>query len=66
LDALSGLIFALEALEVEATWDAKLHFPFFHFAEGSGQAEQYQPDENSALRLQPWHCSTISWQIPLL
>ena len=41
------------------TWDAMLQFPFFHFAEGSGQDAQYQPDENSAPRLQPWHCSTI-------
>jgi hypothetical protein len=66
LDALSGLIFALTVLEAEATCEAKLQLPTFHFKEGSGYAVQYQADENSTLRLQPLHCSTISWQIPPL
>ena len=58
LEAVSGLIFALEAADAELTWDARLQLPFFHFTDGSGQAVQYQPDENSDPRLQPWHCST--------
>jgi hypothetical protein len=65
-DALSGLIFDLTALEAESMWEARLQLPTFHFKEGSGYALQYQPAENSALRLQPLHCSTISWQIPPL
>jgi hypothetical protein len=43
-----------------------LHFPTFHFNSGSGHAVQNQPEENSELRLQPLHSSTISWQIPPL
>jgi hypothetical protein len=43
-----------------------LHFPAFHFNSGSGHAVQNQPEENSELRLQPLHCSVISWQIPPL
>lgn len=43
-----------------------LHLPTFHFNSGSGHAVQNQPEENSELRLQPLHCSTISWQIPPL
>jgi hypothetical protein len=59
LEAFSGLILAFAAPVAALTWDAMLQFPFFHFFEGSGQAEQYHPEENSAPRLQPWHCSTI-------
>ncbi len=66
LDALSGLIFAFEEEEALITCDAKLQSPVFHFSEGSGQAVQYHLEENSALRLQPLHFSTISWQIPPL
>jgi hypothetical protein len=66
LDAFSGLIFAFTVLEAEATCEARLQLPTFHFKEGSGYAVQYQADENSTLRLQPLHCSTISWQIPPL
>ena len=43
-----------------------LQFPTFHFNSGSGHAVQNQPEENSEPRLQPLHCSTISWQIPPL
>ncbi len=66
LDALSGLIFTFEPLDSEVTWVAMLHFPTFHFNSGSGHAVQNQPEVNSELRLQPLHCSTISWQIPPL
>jgi len=66
LDALSGFIFAFFSVAAAETWDARLQFPFFHFKVGSGQAAQYQPAENSEERLQPLHCSTISWQIPPL
>jgi hypothetical protein len=45
---------------------AKLQSPFFHLTEGSGQAAQYQPEENSETRLHPWHSSTIGWQPPPL
>jgi hypothetical protein len=58
LEALSGLILALLEAAAELTWDARLQLPFFHFTAGSGQAVQYQPDENSEPRLHPWHCST--------
>ena len=58
LEALSGLILALVAADAELIWDARLQLPVFHFTDGSGQAVQYQPDENSDPRLQPWHCST--------
>ncbi len=58
LEALSGLILALVETDAELTWDARLQLPFFHFTDGSGHAVQYQPDENSDPRLQPWHCST--------
>lgn len=66
LDAFSGLILTFDTELSLTTCDAKLQFPFFHFNEGSGQAVQYHLEENSALRLQPLHCSTISWQIPPL
>jgi hypothetical protein len=66
LDALIGLTFAFFPTTIEETCVARLQFPFFHFTEGSGQALQYQPEENSSLRLQPSHCSTITWQIPPL
>jgi hypothetical protein len=49
-----------------AAWVAKLQSPFFHLTEGSGQAVQYQPEENSEARLHPWHSSTIGWQPPPL
>jgi hypothetical protein len=58
LEALSGLILALLPVVAELTWEARLQFPFFHFVSGSGHALQYQPDEYSDPRLQPWHCST--------
>jgi hypothetical protein len=48
------------------TWVARLQLPYFHLLVGSGQAEQYQPDEISKERWQPLHCSTISWQTPPL
>ncbi len=38
----------------------------WHFKDGSGDTVQYHPDENSVLRLQPLHFSSISWQIPPL
>jgi hypothetical protein len=66
LEALSGLILPAFSVEVEAMWDARLQFPFFHLVDGSGQAEQYHPDENATLRLQPLQFSTVSWQIPPL
>jgi hypothetical protein len=58
LEALSGLILVLLAVVAELTWEARLQLPFFHFISGSGHAVQYQPDECSDPRLQPWHCST--------
>jgi hypothetical protein len=66
LEALSGLILVLLAAAAELTWEAILQLPFFHLTTGSGHAVQYQPDENSDPRLQPWHCSTTCWQIPPL
>jgi hypothetical protein len=60
LDALSGLIFVVDAEEVLVIWEAKLQSPFFHFNEGSGHAVQYHLVENSVLRLQPLHSSTVS------
>ena len=66
LDALSGLIFACWTPGLLATWEAILQLPVFHFNVGSGQLVQYHLDENSTLRLQPLHSSTISWQIPPL
>jgi hypothetical protein len=66
LDAFSGLILAFLASESLVICEAMLQSPVFHFNAGSGQAEQYQPAENSALRLQPLHSFTISWQIPPL
>lgn len=66
LDALIGFSFVFFAEEVEATWVARLQFPFFHFDAGSGHAVQNQPDAYSELRLQPSQPSTISWQIPPL
>jgi hypothetical protein len=66
LDALSGLTFACWTPGLLATWEATLQLPVFHFTEGSGKVVQYHPDENSALRLQPLHSFTISWQIPPL
>lgn len=66
LEALSGLILDLLAADAELIWEARLQLPFFHFVSGSGHAVQYQPDENSDPRLQPWHCSTTWWQIPPL
>jgi len=66
LDAFSGLILAFDTEFSLAICDAMLQFPFFHFNEGSGHAVQNHLEENSALRLQPLHCSTISWQIPPL
>ena len=66
LDALSGLSFAFAEEIAAEMWDARLQFPFFHLMEGSGHAVQYQAVEASKARLQPLHCSTISWQIPPL
>lgn len=60
LDALSGFIFVVDVEEILVTWEAKLQSPFFHFNEGSGHAVQYHLVENSALRLQPSHFSTVS------
>ena len=65
-DAFNGLIFVFAEAASAAMWEAMLQFPFFHFREGSGQAVQYQALESSLVRLQPLHCSTISWQIPPL
>jgi hypothetical protein len=59
LEALSGLILVLLPTAAELTWEARLQLPFFHFNSGSGHAVQYQPDEYSDPRLQPWHCSVI-------
>ena len=58
LEAFSGLILALAAVDAALTWEARLQLPFFHFTDGSGHAVQYQPDENSDPRLHPSHCST--------
>jgi hypothetical protein len=66
LEALSGLTLTLVVLVAELTWEARLQLPFFHFTDGSGHEVQYQPEENSLPRLQPWHCSTTCWQIPPL
>jgi hypothetical protein len=66
LDALSGLIFEFFPVDSATIFVARLHFPFFHFKDGSGQAVQYQSEEYSLLRLQPEHWSIISWQIPPL
>ena len=60
LDALSGLIFVFDSEEFLVTCEAKLQSPDFHFNEGSGHAVQYHLVENSALRLQPLHFSTVS------
>jgi hypothetical protein len=60
LDALSGLIFVFATEAFLVICEAKLQSPVFHFNEGSGHAEQYHLVENSALRLQPLHFSTIS------
>ena len=57
LEALSGLILVLPAFDAELTCEARLQLPFFHFVSGSGHVVQYQPDEYSDPRLQPWHCS---------
>jgi hypothetical protein len=66
-DALSGLIFFADSTVVAVfTWVARLQFPLFHFAEGSGQAEQNQPVSNSLLRPHPWQASTITWHFPPL
>jgi hypothetical protein len=59
LDAFSGLILLVSLTASTTTWVARLQRPLFHFIEGSGQAVQYHPDENSAPRSQPLHCSTI-------
>ena len=66
LDALSGLILAFVVEAAFVTCEAKLQSPVFHFSEGSGHAEQYHAVAYLMLRLQPLHCSTISWQIPPL
>jgi hypothetical protein len=66
LDALSGLILAFDDETAFMTCVAKLQSPVFHFSEGSGHAEQYHAEAYSMLRLQPLHCSMISWQIPPL
>jgi hypothetical protein len=66
LDALSGLSLFCWAPALLVTWEAMLQSPVFHFNAGSGQAVQNHPEENSALRSQPLHFSTISWQIPPL
>jgi hypothetical protein len=66
LEALSGLTFWAVEATVVFTWVARLQFPFFHFASGSGQEVQYHLAAYSDLRLQPSHCSTISWQNPSL
>ena len=60
LDALSGLTFVFDAEDCLVTCEAKLQSPVFHFNEGSGHAVQYHLVENSALRLQPSHFSTVS------
>lgn len=65
-EALSGLSFVFFVEEPLATCVARLQVPFFHFKEGSGHAAQNQPVGISEERLQPLHCSTISWQIPPL
>jgi len=53
LEALSGLILVLLALDAELTWEARLQLPFFHLISGSGHAVQYQPDVYSDPRLHP-------------
>jgi hypothetical protein len=65
-EALRGLIFCDVSAMLVLTWVARLQLPFFHLMVGSGQAEQYQPVAISRVRLQPLHCSTISWQTPSL
>jgi hypothetical protein len=66
LDALSGLIFCVFSAMLVLTWVARLQLPFFHLIVGSGQAEQYQPDVTSRVRLHPLQFSTISWHTPPL
>ena len=66
LEALSGLIFCAFSDMLVLTWVARLQLPFFHLLVGSGQAAQYHPEAISRVRLQPLHCSTISWQTPPL
>ena len=66
LEALSGLILAFSVLVSFVVLVAKLHLPFLHLIEGSGQAVQYQPEGNSEARLHPLHNSTIGWQTPPL
>jgi hypothetical protein len=65
-EALRGLIFWVDSDMLVLTWVARLQFPFFHLTVGSGQAEQYQPDAISKVRLHPLHCSTISLHTPPL
>jgi hypothetical protein len=66
LDALSGLILVFLIPVSFARCVAKLQLPYFHLTEGSGQAVQYQPEENPEARLHPRHSSTIGWQDPRL
>jgi hypothetical protein len=65
-EAFRGFILILSTLISLLTWVARLHLPFFHFMEGSGQDVQYQPVVNWTLRLQPLHASTTGWQVPPL
>jgi hypothetical protein len=66
LDAFNGFTFCAVSAMLELTWVARLQLPFFHLAVGSGQAEQYQPELISIVRLHPLHCSTISKHTPPL
>jgi hypothetical protein len=66
LDALSGLILLVSTLTASFTWVARLHLPFFHLDDGSGQAVQNQPEGYSEVRLQPSQASTAGWQVPPL
>jgi hypothetical protein len=59
LEAFNGLILAAFWVMDEETCVARLQFPISHFKEGSGHAEQYQPDEYSDVRLHPLQLSTI-------
>jgi hypothetical protein len=66
LEAFNGLTFCAASAMLVLTWVARLQLPVFHLAVGSGQAEQYQPESISIVRLHPLHCYTISKHTPPL
>ena len=66
MDALSGLTLLFSILTTSFTWVARLHLPFFHLVDGSGQAVQYHPEEYWEVRPHPSQASTAGWQQPPL